>query len=615
MATDFRSNTTSPISPNSTAYDRVVFDNLLRRELKVGDPSNAAEIADALLRRYQGDPRATALVKEAQGLPFQQTAIAAPALPAQPTATDNDWQQAINDVERDLRELNTSALLKDVTAELGGWTDAIRSALREGENAARYGLDPHQRDKAFSIRRQLCDYARVSRLVGTLHPSARDYFRQFACSLDEASSVILVRLGESLGDAGYAGGQFLLQAPYSELQTRRDAAIYSLRNLIGATQQAYGPNDWPRGLDAYRQLYTELENQGQGDLRSLLVENELARIMDELIQRTANGRPDGLRAVGATAQVDLARFRRLVIAAHRLILPESPPLAAFLQAISLFADGFNTAGGYRLLRVARPPILLYGLYGTQGLTHADRRLLELVSRRSALAEAIDCVTECDCQTAALHAQAALDSALHMLDRAIDLYALGRHDFDLPEQRASACAYYLMAVVRVLQHPATPDWPDASLIDALEDLVPFLAPFNLVSTGDRATAKPPHWETDFTVFTRPEYIDRRTQEIRVHWRVDEQRFDTVRPFSSSGVDLFGITRLLRALAAEAIRLNNAKAPSASDAGGAEVPEPTQSILAELERVETVDIPPHFETSLDGLVHDVLRSGIGRGNDDH
>ena len=293
MTTDFRSNSSSPVTPTSTAYDRVVFDNLLRRELKVGDPSNAEEIAQALLRRYQGDPRAVALQQEARGLPFLQTATTAPTIQLVPTATDNDWQQAAGDVERDLREVTTSALLKDVTAELSGWSDAIRSAMREGENSARFGLDPHQRDKAFAIRRQLGDYARLARLVGTLNPAARSYFRQLACSLDEASSVILVRLGEALGNAGYAGGRFLLQSPYSELQTRRDAAIYALRNLTGATQEAYGPNDWPRGLDAYRQLFSNLESQGQGDLRSLLVESELSRIMDELIQRAAQGQPDG----------------------------------------------------------------------------------------------------------------------------------------------------------------------------------------------------------------------------------------------------------------------------------------------------------------------------------
>ncbi len=64
-------------------------------------------------------------------------------------------QQAINDVERDLRELTTNSILKDVTPELEGWAMAVRSAIQEGVNSARFALDPRQRDKTFGIRRTL----------------------------------------------------------------------------------------------------------------------------------------------------------------------------------------------------------------------------------------------------------------------------------------------------------------------------------------------------------------------------------------------------------------------------------------------------------------------------
>jgi len=626
MTTDFRSNTSSSANPPSTAYDRVVFDNLLRRELKVADPSNPQEVADALLRKYQSDPRALALTQEALGLPFQQAPTSRPVVQTTPTATDNEWQQAVGDVERDLRELTTSALLKDLTAELTGWSDAIRSAMREGDHAARFGLDPHQRDRAFSIRRQLGDYARVARLAGTLNPPARNYFRQLACSLDEASSVILVQLGEALGNAGYAGGKFLLQSPYSELQTRRDAAVYALRNLIGATQEAYGPNDWPRGLDAYRQLYTALEDQGQGDLRSLLVESELARIMDELIQRAAHGQPDGLRAVGATAQVDLARFRRLVMVANRLVRPESPPLTAFLQSLALFADAFTSAGGYRLLRIARPPILLYGLYGAQGLTHADRRLLELVSSRSELAELVDCVTDCECQSVMMRIQAILDSTLYYLDRAIDLYALGDADFGAPEMRASAFAYYILAVLTALQKsPSDPPgsrlqkslgdlpgevskWSDLTVLDQLEEIVPLLAAFSVDAPG----ARPPHWETSLASFTTDNALARRRQELTMQWRLEQQRFGSIASFTTSCIDVSAIEATLKGVAIDAMRLNELKATAVA---APSVPAAVDdSIEADLDRADTIDIPPHMETSFDGLVHDVLRDGTGRGEDD-
>jgi hypothetical protein len=140
-----------------------------------------------------------------------------------------------------------------------------------------------------------------------------------------------------------------------------------LRNIMGGAQQAYGPDDWPRGIEAYRLLYDWLERQGQGDLRSLLIENEIAQTMDALISRAQNGAAEGLRALGVTAQLDIERFRRMAIVAPGAMsrngqFYRSPPLEAFLQALELFADTFKPSGGLRLLRIARPPILFYGIY-------------------------------------------------------------------------------------------------------------------------------------------------------------------------------------------------------------------------------------------------------------
>jgi hypothetical protein len=67
--------------------------------------------------------------------------------------------------------------------------------------------------------------------------------------------------------SGSDGGAARMQAPYSELQVRRDSVIYALRNLVGATQEAYGPNDWPRGLDAYRSLFNRLLKNSIYDAR------------------------------------------------------------------------------------------------------------------------------------------------------------------------------------------------------------------------------------------------------------------------------------------------------------------------------------------------------------
>ncbi|WP_139558334.1 hypothetical protein [Methylotetracoccus oryzae] len=431
-------------TPANSGYQRLALDNLLRRELRVSDPNDPHQIANALLDRFKESPRAQAIGQEARGLPFLQALPAAVSAMPAGNSSDVELQQAKDDVERDLQELLTNSLLKDVTPEIHGWAQAIRSAIQEGTMAARFALDPRQRDKSFAIRRQLSDYARMARLVGTLTPATSMIYRKFAQSLDEVGAVILVLMGESLSNVGFNGGRFLLQVPFAELEVRRDTVIYSLRNLIGATQEAYGPNDWPRGLDGYRLLFRELENQGYGDLRALLQENELSRIMDELIERADHGRVQGLRALGSTARIDIERFRRLVVIGQQLAVDEqnqpapwSPPLTAFLESLLLFSDSFDSSGGFRLVRVARPPVLYYGLFGNRVADAGEDRLMALIVERNRLAEGLDCWADCECGPDAVICQVILDKLLYDTDRAVDLYCNGQQSFGLPEQRASA----------------------------------------------------------------------------------------------------------------------------------------------------------------------------------
>jgi hypothetical protein len=443
--------TISPNSPSSSttasasSQQRLSFDNLIRRELRVGDPNDAAQVAKALLERYRDDSRARAIQQEARGLPFLQTPTAfAPAAPPR-TATSIDLEQAMGDIDADLREITTHSLLKDLAAEMNGWSDAIRSAANEGVGAARFGIDPHNRDRAFGVRRVLGDYARLARLVGALTPSTNSHFRSLARSIDEVCAVILVMLGESLANNGFAGGRFLLQAPFTEMQTRRDAAMSALQGLLGALRHNPAGNEWPRGIDAYRRLFDALEAQGQGDLRALMTESELGRVMDDLVRRAAHGTSEGLRALGSTAQIDMQRIYRLINFAYRLISPESPPLTSFLEALRLFADGFGKGGGSRLLRIARPPIVFYGLYGSTEELPSDRRLTQLTVWRGRLASQADCLSACACDDATVRCQILLDKALYDVDRAIDLYALGQTELGLPELRAAAYSYLLEQV--------------------------------------------------------------------------------------------------------------------------------------------------------------------------
>jgi hypothetical protein len=424
---------------------RLALDNLLRRELKVSDPNDPAQIAQALLSRYKDDPRANAISQEASGLPFLMSASAQIPSTQAPTSSNAELQQAIDDIERDIRELTSNSLLKDVTAELEGWAQAVRTAVAEGTMAARFSLDPRQRDKAFGIRRTLGGYARLARLVGALTPTLSLTYRKFAQSLDELAAVLLVMMGEALANIGFNGGRYLMQVPYSDLQVRRDSVINALRNLTGASPESYGQNySW--GLHAYRQLYASLEKRGQGELRSLLVENELSRSMDELIQRASHGNSEGLRQLGATAELQLERFRRLIVIAQSEIEGDLPPLTSFLDALLLFINAFETSGGFRLMRIARPPILFYGLYGNTGLGKGEERLLRLVLERNLLSEKLDCFLRCECSEEAIRCQIVLDKVLYDVDRAVDLYAVGIDELGEPEFRASAYSYLIDAVL-------------------------------------------------------------------------------------------------------------------------------------------------------------------------
>lgn len=637
----------------TTSQDRLVLDNLIRRELKVGDPSDPQQVAQALLERYSGDPRAQAITQESRGLPFLQAVAPVATISAQSAACGAEWQQATDDIESDLRSLTADAILKDVKPELHGWAQAIRTALAEGYNAAKFALDPRSRDKGLAMRRQLNDYARLARLVGAHTPALVANFRKFAQSLDEAANLLLVIMGEALANVGFGGGRYLPQVAYSELQTRRDAAIYALRNLVGSTQMAYGPEDWPRGLDAYRQLTELLEAQGQNDLRSLLVETELARTMDELVQRSGDTTADGLRAVGSTALLALERFRRLVRVARRGISPESPALYAYLEALQLFASAFDSAGGFRLMKIARPPILFYGLYGNTGMDDADRRLVDLITRRGMLAETLDCLAE-SCCTSNRSCLVLLDKVLYDLDRAIDLYALGFANFGATERRASAYGFVIDAVIDAASPCRTPAATalDQKVIDRLEELADdVLRPSIDIATDEGMRT---------AVRRIRELAARIIAALTAAGLADDDDVANRRaalPGGSTGsTDAVALTRLYAAIVRSDTRLRAADVFVEGD-GEVEayvgvieqelclqremetrwdnlvhtmvancgtidvslgqlrdvVDIATQAVVGEVCREEApIDLPPALETSFDTLVDNVERTGLGRPN---
>ena len=327
--------------------------------------------------------------------------------------------------------------------ELQGWGETIRTWLADGAAAAPQALDAAARDRMFSARRYLLDYAWVSRLVGGQTPGLSIPYRRFARSLDEAAGLLLVSAGEALSQNNYSGDRLLLQAPASELSARADAASAALRNLSGSVQDAFGPAAWPWGLDSYRKLLERLESAGHGDIRVLLQENGLRAFTDELVDRASDVTGDGLRGLAATHVVALERVRRLIQVGVEFAR-ESPPLAAFLSALQLFVDTFRGGDATRLITLGRPLLSSAGLYTFGGLDPGTYTLQNLVQYRSIVAQLNDSLFGMDLTLFDAESQFVADSCLYAIDLAIDLYSVGINPEGqgIIEQRAAAYGLFI-----------------------------------------------------------------------------------------------------------------------------------------------------------------------------
>jgi hypothetical protein len=576
-------------SPSSLAVD-----NVLRRVLKVRDPGDSGQVAKALLDRYTD--QANAMRNERSGLPVAPQAPATPVIMAASASFAVEVAQAYDDFQRDMRTLIDDSQLKDIKAELDGWSRAIRLAADDGISAGRMALDARQRDRVFAARRHLGDYARLSRYVGALSSDCNSLYRRLAQSCDVLSSLMLVLAGDGLAAGGITRSSVILQVPASDLVERRDAAINALRMLVGSTREAYGPNDWPRGLESYRRLLSAFDSAGQSDLRSLFVETTLARTLDELIDLAAGNTPDGLRALGSAALVTVERLQRLVNFAQatylarsggRRLIAESPPLSSFLSALALFVGAFDGAGGsQRLLYVARPPLIFYGLYGFGGPDTATRRLLRLVELRGTLAEQIDCFLDCNCNN--VTTQLMLDKTLFDVDRAIDLYCLGSDvngDGD-PERRAAAYGAVILALARRTFTDVLKDTQYRTLRATLEEITLEL-----------------QWPTALPVFVNDPVL--KAQRLRIgtliHSEICQQRASEPRWARLVG-KLAPACRqdLLADDANPVIQLLDDALYLIDDKLGSQAIGACPAF--------DISIPPHLETSFDTLVNDNLANGF-------
>ena len=422
------------------------FDNLVRRRLRVSDPNDPAEIAGALGRVYPQE--VSKLDRESQGLPFAFTVYTGGKSAQSYVGTDGE--DALANVEHDLAALSASSLLREVKPELRGWSAGIRSAIVSGLNAARSGIDPQQRERVFAARRTLGDYARLLRFAGALSPAAQSLYRKAARAIDSAASVILVSLGQAMAQVGLVGSRFLMQAPAVDLQTRRDAVLAALRNLVGSGESA-APDGWPRGILALRQLSVYLQDQGYADLEPLLQDSYLAAQLDELVHASEGEGAEGLRTMSAGAEPILNGLRRLVLVCRGTAQPASPTLEAFRVALQHFLDPFDpgaVSSGYRLPFMSRPPLLLSNMAGGLMPDWGSQRLVDLAALRFRIADDVEHYHQFDVgDDLRIGEQVLLDACLQCFDKAVDLYSLGTDPVgDGPaEWRAASYGYIAHAV--------------------------------------------------------------------------------------------------------------------------------------------------------------------------
>lgn len=476
----------------------IAVDNFLRKALRVSDPRDPSQIANALLMRYPEEAERDR--RERAGLPYSSVPDFAPGPTGGAGASSAELAQAQDDLERDLQTLSTSSQLKDIRVELTGWGRAIRQIGSDGLAAARLALDSVNLDRAMSARRALSEYARLARYVGALSEGSGMMFRRFAQSCDVFGGLILVAIGEGMAASGITRSTSMIRVAAGELQARRNAVIMALRALTGSVETALGQDEWPRGLEAYRNLIRQLEEGGQADLRALLEETTLAQAMDDLVDLATGASVDGLRELSTTSALLVRRFQRLIQFGMSVRVeldedisdasPESPPLVTFISSLQLFVDAFTAKGSSRLLFLARPPIIVYGLYGASGADLGVPRLLSVATNRGTVLERADCSCSCSCEANAVRVQVLIDFLQHLVDGAIDLYALGTDPGGrgTPELRAAATGIIIQFVLGLETDGGK--WilgDDDTLQGALENIAESLVAA-LVAVGGASEAK-------------------------------------------------------------------------------------------------------------------------------
>jgi hypothetical protein len=366
-------------------------DELLRRKLKVGNPSDVAEMLRALEERY---PDKTAQnTAESMGLPPVTTGLVlAPASPlaaAPRTVAGAEYTTVMSQLKADFATIVDAPSERDIGVELSGWRDYLLKEYADGASAARLSQDAAQRERAQLAIRRLNEFAWLARLVGIAMGEQYWDFRRTATSLDNAADILRILIGEALYDVGLSMNGLILQVPATDLRLRGNATVEALSGLITGDEPIF--DDWGERLRAYNDLYNELDPE----LKVYARPDGMKESIDNLVNTFANGvsatTADSLRQLAATAPVEVGRLRRVLSVARRVLDTQQPSsaLSIFVQALSLFISAFESSrGGVLYVDLAMPSPL-----GSRKLPPVDLQarmaLRQLVDQRAFYAQVLE----------------------------------------------------------------------------------------------------------------------------------------------------------------------------------------------------------------------------------
>ncbi len=336
-----------------------LLDDLLRKKLKVGNPSDVTEMLKALQGLYP--EKNAAITAEGLGLP-PTSALAMVPMPSASTSlaarsfAGAEYDTVLTEMQNDFTAVVRASENRDYDVELAGWQSAALREYAEGAVAARSAQDPGQRERAQLAIRRLNEYAFNIRFFGTTTGESFWDFRRLATTLDNGADNLRILIGESLYAVGLAMNGMLLQVPVADFRARGESLGQALEGWLTGNQEIF--DDWGVRLTSYQAFFDALDP----DLRVYARPEGLRASIDGLVNAVVNGMTsnsaDALRQLSITAPPEIGRLGRVFqVASTVLGVPAtaSSSLSIFARSLGLFIDAFkNARGGVLYIDLALP---------------------------------------------------------------------------------------------------------------------------------------------------------------------------------------------------------------------------------------------------------------------